>query len=59
MYLHQTSTARYATRAALRRERKTMRKEQRYKGNKMAKNKHLSIIILSVNGLKFPSKDIG
>ena len=52
IYLHQTSSARDAKGAAVRKERK--REEHRYK--ELVMNKYLSIITLNVNGLNAPIK---
>ena len=55
MYLHQTSSARDAKGAAVRKGRKERKREEhRYKESVM--NKYLSIITLNVNGLNAPIK---
>ena len=38
------------------RKKKSEKEERRYKGNKIAMNKYLSIITLNVNGLNAPIK---
>ena len=54
MHLHQTSSARHVKGTALRRGRKKVREEHRYKGGEM--NKYLSIITLNVSELNVPIK---
>ena len=55
IHLHQTSPARYAKGAALRKGRKREReKRNRYKESPM--NKYLPIITLNINGLNAPIK---
>ena len=58
VHLYQTSTARDAKGTALRRLRKRERRTQLQR-EKMAMNNFLSLIILNVNGLNVPIKDIG
>ena len=56
MHFHQTSSARDAKGAALRKGRKRQRKREEHRYKQSAMNKYLSIITLNVNGLNAPIK---
>ena len=56
IYLHQTSSARDAKGAAVRKGRKREREREEHRYKKLAMNKYLSIITLNINGLNAPIK---